>query len=97
MKYFSENKKNLSIACASALILGLTGMVHAQSQNLKDESAQKSATSEKKSADKDKAADKTKGEYRKQPGSEKNTENYEGAQPPQGGRLGQGPDEKELK
>ncbi|MDQ3185408.1 MAG: hypothetical protein M3Q16_02885 [Pseudomonadota bacterium] len=93
MKYLSNRKKALLIAYASPVILCLSGMVHAQAQNPLNES-QKSVITEKKSANKAKAANKTKGADKKQSkqGSRKEAENYEGAQPPQGGRLGQGPE-----
>ncbi len=54
MKYpvISKIKKISSIVFANVLILGLTGIVHAQSQNLKGEYTQKSVITEKKSANK---------------------------------------------
>ena len=98
MKYpfTSKSKKVQSIVFinALALVLGLTGMVHAQSQNLKGEYTQKPEITEKKSANEPNAANEAKviGKEQSKQGSGKDTENYKGAQPPQGGRLGQGPD-----
>ena len=47
--FSSSNKKLQSIVLINALILGLSAMVHAESQNLKGESTQKSVITEKKS------------------------------------------------
>ena len=92
--FSSRSKKLQAIVFINALILGLTGMVHAQSQNLKGESTQKPVVTEKKPANKHKATNEAKITGKKQtkqdPG--KDIGNYKGAQPPQGGRLGQGPD-----
>ena len=98
MKYSftSKSRKIQSIVFinALALILGLTGMVHAQSQNLKGEYTQKSEMTEKKSANKRNATNEAKvtGKKQSKQRSGKDTGNYKGAQPPQGGRLGQGPE-----
>ena len=98
MKYpfTSRIKKVQSIVFinALALILGLTGMVHAQSQNLKGEYTQKPEITEKKSANRPNATNEAKviGKKQSKQGSGKDTENYKGAQPPQGGRLGPGPE-----
>jgi hypothetical protein len=94
MKYpsFSKNKKLQSIVFINALILDPTGMVHAQPQNLKGENTQKPVITEKKSANKLDATNEAKVMGKKQSKQEpgKDTKNYKGAQPPQGGRSGQG-------
>ena len=92
--FSSSNKKLQSIVLINALILGLSGMVHAESQNLKGESTQKSVITEKKSGKENSTTNETKvkGKKSSQPGSGKDSANYKGAQPPQGGRLGQGPE-----
>jgi hypothetical protein len=95
MKYrFSRSKKFRAIVFVNALILSLGGKVHAQSQNLKDEYTQKPVITEDKPANKHNATDEAGMKEKKQSKQErdKNTGNYKGAQPPQGGRLGQGPD-----
>ncbi len=94
MKYpvISKIKKISSIVFAYVLILGLTGIVHAQSQNLKGEYTQKSVITEKKSANKHSPKKEAKVIKKKQSNRGKDTGNYKGAQPPQGGRLGQGPE-----
>jgi hypothetical protein len=98
MKYpfTSKSRKVQSIVFINvlALVLGLTGMVHAQSQSLKSEYTQKPEITEKKSANKRNATNEAKviGKKQSKQGSGKDTENYKGAQPPQGGRLGQGPE-----
>jgi uncharacterized protein HemX len=95
MKYrFPRSRKFRAIVLVNALILGLGGMGHAQPQNLKDEYTQKPVITEDKPANKHNATDETEMKKKKQSKQErdKNTENYKGAQPPQGGRLGQGPD-----
>ena len=90
----SRSKKLQAIVIINALILGLTGMVHAQSQNLKGEYTQKPVITEKKPANKHNATNEARTTGKKQSKQEpgKDTGNYKGAQPPQGGRLGQGPD-----
>jgi hypothetical protein len=93
-RFSSQSKKFRAIVFANALILGLAGMAHAQSQNLKGEYPQKPVIIEDKPANKhnttDEAGMKEKKQSKQAP--DKNTEDYKGAQPPQGGRLGQGPD-----
>ena len=91
---FTSMRKTLKlIVIINALILGFAGTVHAQSQNPKGEYKQKPITTEKKPASKSNATNETKtGKQQSEQGSKKDTGNYEGAQPPQGGRLGQGPD-----
>ncbi|MEO7559224.1 MAG: hypothetical protein ABIT23_03085 [Nitrosospira sp.] len=90
---FTSMRKTLKlIVIINALILG-SGTVHAQSQNPKDEYKQKPITTEKKPASKSNAINETKtGKQQSKQGSKKDTGNYQGAQPPQGGRLGQGPE-----
>jgi uncharacterized protein HemX len=89
-----SNNKLQSIVFATAMILGLSGMAHAQTQNLKGESTQKSVKTEKKSAKGNSTKNKTKvreeNSSRQEAGE--GSANYKGAQPPQGGRLGQGPE-----
>lgn len=95
MKYrFSRSKKFQAIVFVNTLILGLTGMVHAQSQKLKGEYPPKPIITEDKPVNKHNTTNKAGITGKKQSKQEpdKDTENYKGAQPPQGGRLGQGPD-----
>jgi len=96
MKYhFSPRSKQFrAIVFVNALILGLAGMVHAQSQNLKGEYTQKPVITEDRPANKHNTTNEAEMKEKKQskPEPDKNTENYKGAQPPQGGRVGQGPD-----
>lgn len=91
---FTSMKKSLTfIVITHALILGFAGTVHAQSQNPKGEDKQKPITTEKKPHSKSHATHETKtGKQQSEQGSKKDTENYQGAEPPQGGRLGQGPE-----
>ena len=91
---FSSSKKFQSIVFTSALILGLTGVAHAEQQNPTGESTQKSVINKEKSGKENSTTDETKvtGKKQSKPGSDKDAANYKGAQPPQGGRLGQGPE-----
>lgn len=92
--FSSRSKKVQAFIFLNALILCFTGMVHAQSQDSKDQNAQKPIISEGKAANKNDAANeariKEKKQRKQEPG--KDTGNYKGAQPPQGGREGQGPE-----
>ncbi|PTR16482.1 hypothetical protein C8R31_102497 [Nitrosospira sp. Nsp2] len=92
--FSSKSKKLQAIILINALILGFTGMVHAQSQNPKGENTQKPVITEEKPANKNGATNEGRITGKKQSKQEpgKDTGNYKGAQPPQGGRLGQGPD-----
>lgn len=93
--FFSPGSKKLqAIVFANAVLLGFTGMAHAQSQNLKGETPQKTVITEEKPANKDDATNEArkKGKNQSKQESGKDAANYKGAQPPQGGRLGQGPD-----
>ena len=89
-----RSKTLQTLVLINALILGLTGMVHAQSKNLKDEYTQKPVATEEKPANKPNATNEAKkmGKKQSKPEPDRDTANYKGAQPPQGGRLGQGPD-----
>jgi hypothetical protein len=92
--FSSGSKKLQAIGSVTALLLGFTGMAHAQSQNLKDENRQKPVATEEKPANNPDAmsGEGTKGKKQSKQESGKDSANYKGAQPPQGGRLGQGPD-----
>lgn len=89
--FLSRNKKLQVIVFINVLSLGLTGMVHAQSQN-----PTKPAITKERAANKPDAKKEMKrGEKKSKQALDKDTGNYKGAQPPQGGRLGQGPDHHE--
>ena len=92
--FSSRSKKLQAIVFVNALLLGFTGVTHAQSQNLKGENPQKpEATEEKPANNPDKMnGERIKGKKQSKQESGKDSANYKGAQPPQGGRLGQGPD-----
>jgi uncharacterized protein HemX len=92
--FSSRSKKLQAIVFVNALLLGFTGMAHAQSQNLKGENTQKPVITEEKPANKQDATNEAriKGKKQSKQESGKDAANYKGAQPPQGGRLGQGPD-----
>lgn len=92
--FSSRSKKLQAIVFVNALLLGFTGVAHAQSQNLKGENPQKPiATEEKPANNPDKMnGERIKGKKQSKQESGKDAANYKGAQPPQGGRLGQGPD-----
>lgn len=92
--FSSRSKKLQVIVIINALILGLTGLVHAQSKDLKGEYTQKPVITEKKPANKHNATNEARTTGKKQSKQElgKDTGDYKGAQPPQGGRSGQGPD-----
>jgi hypothetical protein len=92
---FSLRSKKLHvIVFVNALLLGFTGMSHAQSQNFKGENPQKPVVTEEKPANNPDATsrERIKGKKQSKQESGKDASNYKGAQPPQGGRLGQGPD-----
>lgn len=88
------SKKLQALVFLNALMLGFTGVVHAQSQNHKGENPPKPAITQEKSGNKQGPINKTgiinKEQSKQKPG--KDAENYKGAQPPQGGREGQGPE-----
>jgi hypothetical protein len=92
----SRSRKLQAIVFVNALILGFTGIVYAQSQNpsLKDGNTQKPVITEEKPAKKQDATNDARITGKKQSKQEsgKDSGNYKGAQPPQGGRIGQGPD-----
>jgi uncharacterized protein HemX len=92
--FSSRSKKLQAIVFVNALLLGFTGMAHAQSQNLKGENTPKPVVTEEKSANNPNATNEARIKGKKQSKQElgKDAANYKGAQPPQGGRLGQGPD-----
>ena len=94
MKLPFRSKALQALVFINTLILGLTGMVHAQPKNLKDEYTQKPVATEGKPANKPDATNEARrmGKKQSKPEADKDTTNYKGAQPPQGGRLGQGPD-----
>ena len=92
--FSSRSKKLQAIVSVSALLLGFTGMAHAQSQNLKGEKPQKPVATEEKPANNPDTVneERAKGKKHSKQESGKDSANYKGAQPPHGGRLGQGPD-----
>lgn len=92
--FSSSNSTLQSIVFITALILASSGMVHAQSQNLKGEATQKSVKTEKKSGKGKGTTNEMKVREEKSSRQElgEGSANYKGAQPPQGGRLGQGPE-----
>lgn len=90
-----RNWKTAAVLSAGILALGLAGGSQAQSQNRTGESANAAATAKGKAAsNKDSAGNKGKKAEKKSPkgSASENSANYHGAQPPQGGRLGQGPE-----
>jgi uncharacterized protein HemX len=92
--FSSRSKKLQAIVFVNALLLGFTGVAHAQSQNFKGEDTQKPVVTEEKPANKRDATSEARKKGNKQSKQEsgKDAANYKGAQPPQGGRVGQGPD-----
>ena len=92
--FFSRSKNLEAIVFVNALILGSTGIAHAQSQNPRDENSQKPLTTQEKPAKKQNPTNDagTTGKKQSKQESGKDADNYKGAQPPQGGRIGQGPD-----
>lgn len=89
-----RSKALQALVIINALILGLTGMVHAQSKNLKDDYTQKPVATKEKPMNKPDTKNEAKKMEKKQPKPEpaQGATDYKGAQPPQGGRVGQGPD-----
>lgn len=88
--FLSRSKKLRALVFINALLLvGLTGMVHAHSENLKDEYTQKPGVTEEKPANKPNATNEA-GKKQSKQEPDKDTGSYKGAQPPQGGRSGQG-------
>jgi hypothetical protein len=90
-----RNWKTATVLSAGILALGLAGGSQAQSQNRTGESANAAATAKGKAAsNKDNLGNKGKKAEKKAPkrSTGENSANYHGAQPPQGGRLGQGPE-----
>jgi hypothetical protein len=92
--FFSRSKKLQAIVFVNALLMGFTAVAYAQSQNLKGENPQKPVVTEEKPANNPDAmsGERKKGKKQSKQESGKDSANYKGAQPPQGGRLGQGPD-----
>ncbi|SEL54214.1 hypothetical protein [Nitrosovibrio tenuis] len=91
----SRSKEVRAIVFVNMLLLGcFTGGVYAQSQNLKGENTQKSQITDEKPANKRDATNdaRTTGKEQSKQKPRKDAGNYKGAQPPQGGRIGQGPD-----
>jgi hypothetical protein len=87
--------KTATVLSAGILALGMAGGSQAQSQNRSGESANATATAKGKTAsNKDNVGNKGKKAEKKSPkrSAGENSANYHGAQPPQGGRLGQGPE-----
>jgi hypothetical protein len=97
MEYSSlfTSKTMQSIVFASSLAFSATSTVYGQSHNPGGESARESAAraqgSENRhdSISEEKAAAKKKSKQKN--GNQPDAENYKGAQPPEGGRVGQGP------
>lgn len=87
--FLSRSKKLRALVFINALLLGLTGMVHAHPDDPKDEYTQKPAITEEKPANKPDTTNEA-GEKQSKQEPDKPTGSYKGAQPPQGGRSGQG-------
>src|SRR5690349_1870871 len=90
-----RNWKTATVFSAGILALGMAGGSQAQSQNRSGESANVATTAKGKAASKkDNVGNKGKKAEKKSPkrSASENSANYHGAQPPQGGRLGQGPE-----
>ena len=90
--FSSRSKKLQALVFLNALMLGFTGVVHAHSQNREGENPLKPVISEKKRGNNQDSVNKagiiSKNQSKQEPGEEAG--NYKGAQPPQGGRVGQG-------
>jgi hypothetical protein len=89
------NWKSAIVLSAGVLALSLAGGSQAQSQNRAGESANATPTAKAKAdSNKTDAGNKGKKAQKKalKQNNRENSANYHGAQPPQGGRLGQGPD-----
>jgi basic membrane lipoprotein Med (substrate-binding protein (PBP1-ABC) superfamily) len=91
-----RNRKTATVFSAGILALSLAGVVQAQSRNQAGESANATATAKGKADDSSRGQQRNKGEKVEKKSSKQNaggnSANYHGAQPPQGGRLGQGPE-----
>lgn len=96
MESFSKSRRKIALLIigASALTVGLSGIVNAQSSNPEIKSAKEPVPSGNKPVDKNNSAIKGKTPEKKRPkqDSGRDAQNYKGAQPPQGGRRGQGPE-----
>jgi hypothetical protein len=90
--FSSRNKKLQAFAFLTALMPGFTGVVHAHSQNREGENPLTPVITEEKSGNRQYSVNKAgiinKDQSKQEPGKEAG--NYKGAQPPQGGRIGQG-------
>jgi hypothetical protein len=87
--------KSAIVLSAGVLALVLAAGSQAQSQNRTGESANAAATAKgKANSNKTSAGNKEKkaGKKTAKQNNGENSANYHGGQPPQGGRLGQGPD-----
>ncbi|MEO6824745.1 MAG: hypothetical protein ABI167_08505 [Nitrosospira sp.] len=98
MKYFSmlASKATQSMLLAASLTFCVAGIVQGQSHNPEGGSAREPAATNYGSGNKPASTGKEKAgkeKRSKQESSKKqDAENYRGAQPPQGGRVGQGPE-----
>jgi hypothetical protein len=90
--FSSGSKKLQAIVFVNTLLLGSISMVYAQSRNINGENRPRSVVTEEKPSNKSDATNKAKKKGKKKSKQEpvKDSGNYEGGQPPQGGRLGQG-------
>ncbi|HVW64250.1 MAG TPA: hypothetical protein VHB01_04485 [Nitrosospira sp.] len=95
-RFFFEYRKTAAIFPAVILAFSVTGAAQAQSQDRPAENATVIATAKGKTdsnksngGNKEKKADKKSSKRN----AGENSANYRGAQPPQGGRAGQGPSE----
>ncbi|KIO48001.1 hypothetical protein [Nitrosospira sp. NpAV] len=90
--FFSSRSKKLQALVLNAMMLGFTGMVHAHSQDSEGENPLKLVITEKKAGNKQGSVNTAgiinQNHSMQVPGNEAG--NYRGAQPPQGGRTGQG-------
>jgi hypothetical protein len=90
--FSSRSKKLQALVFLNALMLGFTGVVHAHTQNREGENPLRPVMTEEKSGNKQDSVNKAgiinKNQSKQEPGKEAG--NYKGAQPPQGGRTGQG-------
>lgn len=90
--FSSRSKKLQALVFLNALMLGFTGVVHARSQNRDGENPLKAVITEEKSGNKQDSVN-TAGIINKNHSMQvlgNEAGNYRGAQPPQGGRTGQG-------
>ena len=90
--FSSRSKKLQALVFSTALMLGFTGLVHAHLQDSEGEKPLKLVITEEKYGNKQDSVNKAgiinKNQSKQEPA--KDTSNYKGAQPPQGGRIGQG-------